>query len=303
MMDGQPSTGNGKNRALRRRDSTCALSRSGLSSQPMSTSARRACVLLVALASAAVLNGPTAAQDSSLFTAAERGDFDEVDRLLKAGAGPDASGEVRVGDRIFRVSALGAAALGWHADVARLLMERGAPQPIYFVRNHNLIPANRKELDELRDWEVVNSILRTPEVAAVTRTIVERDAPGVYRTHDGRQLTAGLDREGLHLTTGDGAVLQFALVGGRAFMQRLPSSSTPGAPARTRTTQELAMFGRFMEPMAAPEREAFLEQFRDRGGTWLEFVIGEGRVLALEIREGGPARLGGTPTLYRKIGV
>lgn len=261
-----------------------------------------AAVVLVALVSATVR-----AQDAPLVTAAERGDLDAVDRLLQTGTSPAASGTVRVGSRTFRVSALGIAALGWHADIARLLMERGAPHPTYFVRNHNLIPANRKELDELRDWEVVNSVLRAPDVAEVTRAIVERDAAGVYRTHDGRQFTAALDANGLRLTARDGTVLQCALVSGRAFMQRVPptppqSTSPPSVPARVRTPQELTMFARFVEPLPPSARDAFVEQFRARGGTWLEFVIGEGRVLALEIREEGPARLGGAPTLYRKVG-
>lgn len=264
---------------------------------------RVAAVCLVALASTTIR-----AQDAPLFTAAERGDLEAVDRLLQTGASPAASGTVRVGSRTFRVSAVGVAALGWHADVARLLMERGAPHPAYFVRNHNLIPANRKELDELRDWEVVNSVLRAPDVAEITRAIVERDAIGVYRTHDGRQFTAALDANGLRLTTGDGTVLPFALVAGRAFIQRVPptppqSTAPPSMPARARTPQELTMFARFVEPLAQTERDAFVEQFRARGGTWLEFVIGEGRVLALEIREGGPARLGGAPTIFRKAGV
>lgn len=255
-------------------------------------------VMLVTLS-----NTSLRAQDAPLFVAAERGDFDEIERLLKTGANADASGTVRVGDRTFRVSALGAAALGWHADVARRLMESGAQQPTYFVRNHNLIPANRKELDELRDWEVVNSILRSPEVAVVTRAIVERDAPGVYRTHDQRQFTVEPAGAALRLTPVDGAALEFTLVSGRAFVQRVPPASPTSLPTRLRSQQELAMFARFVEPMIQPERDAMLEQFRERGGTWLEFVIGEGRVLALEVREGGPARLGGTPTLYRKVGI
>lgn len=263
-----------------------------------------ATVVLVALV--ALVNASVRAQDAPLFTAAERGDLDAVDRLLQTGASPAAAGTVRVGARTFQVSALGVAALGWHAEIARVLMERGAPQPTYFVRNHNLIPANRKELDELRDWEVVNSVLRAPDVAAVTRAIVERDATGVYRTHDGRQFTAALDANGIRLTTLEGTELPFAWVGGRAFMQRVPPpprTSSPSAPARARTPQELEMFARFVEPLPQAERDGFIEQFRARGGTWLEFVIGEGRVLALEIREGGPARLGGAPTIYRKVGV
>jgi hypothetical protein len=35
----------------------------------------------------------------------------------------------------------------------------------------------------------------------------------------------------------------------------------------------------------------------------VDFTVGEGRVLGLEIREGGPARLGGTPVLFRKVGI
>lgn len=268
----------------------------------------RSILRVASVCAIALLGGPVGAQDAPLFTAVEQGDLEAVERLLQTGASPAASGTVRVGDQTFRVSALGMAALGWHADIARLLMERGAPHPAYFVRNHNLIPANRKELDELRDWEVVNSVLRAPDVADVTGAIVARDATGAYRTHDGRQFAAALDADGLRLTKDDGTVLRFGLVSGRAFMERVPqtpleSTSLSSTPARARTPQELAMFARFVEPLPPSERGVFLEQFRVRGGTWLEFVIGEGRVLALEIREGGPARLGGAPTIYRKAGV
>ena len=245
-----------------------------------------------------------AAQDSPLFLAADRGDLDEVERLLKAGADANATGAVRVGDRMYRVSALGAAALGWHADVARALLEHRAQPPAYFVRNHNLVPASPRELTPLRDWEVVNSVLRTPEVADITQAIVERGTTGTYRTHDGHEYRAALDRDGLRLTAPDGVVLGFEHVAGKAFMQRVaPASPAASNAGRVRTVQDLAMFARFIEPMAATRRAALEEQFRDRGGSWLDFTIGEGRVLAFEIRDGGPGRLGGTPTLFRKVGV
>jgi outer membrane protein assembly factor BamB len=63
------------------------------------------------------------------------------------------------------------------------------------------------------------------------------------------------------------------------------------------------MFTRFVEPLPLTDRNSLVEQFRDRGGIWLDFTVGEGRVLGLEIRDGGPARLGGTPVLFRKVGI
>jgi outer membrane protein assembly factor BamB len=250
-----------------------------------------------------------AAQEHPLFDAASRGDFDAVERHVKAGSPVDVAGEVHVGDRTFRVSALGAAALGWHADVARLLLERGAQAPRYFVRNHNLVPASTEQLSALRDWEVVNSVLRMPDVSVISSVIVEREAAGAYRTHDGREYRVSLVPEGLVLAALDGSALTFARVDGRAFVQRVPSGAAAGsgaaaaAPGRTRSAQDLAMFARFVEPMPEADRQAVQEQFRTQGASWLDFTIGEGRVLALEFRDGGPARLGGTPTLYRKVGV
>jgi outer membrane protein assembly factor BamB len=249
------------------------------------------------------MGSSSTAQESALFVAAERGDLNAVERLLEAGVSANATGAIGVGDRTFTVSALGAAALGWHADVARLLLEQGARRPAYFVRNHNLVPATPQELAALRDWEVVNSLLRTPEVAAITRAIVERDGSGSYRTHDGREYIARLAGGELRLTAADGAVLGFQLVEGKAFVQRVPAGTSSAIAGRTRTAQDLTMFARFIEPMAATDRATFQEQFRDRGGSWLDFTVGEGRVLAFEMREGGPGRLGGTPTLFRKVGV
>src|SRR5262249_59295223 len=79
--------------------------------------------------------------------------------------------------------------------------------------------------------------------------------------------------------------------------------AVPSGPSRERTAAELAMFARFVEPLPLADRNTLVQQFRDRGGIWLDFTVGEGRVLGLEIREGGPARLGGTPVLFRKIGI
>ena len=243
------------------------------------------------------------AQNAPLFLAAEQGDVEAIDRLVREGAEVNAIGDLRYGDRSYRVSAVGAAALGWHADAARALLKHGATPPQYVVRNHNLLPFSERELDALRDWEVINSILRTPEVAAITRAIVERDARGTYRTHDGREYVVGLDDRGVQLTAPGGPALRFQLVAGKAFMQRLSTTAPPAAGPRDRTAPELAMFTRFVEPLPSADRIALVEQFRDLGGIWLDFTIGEGRVLGLEVREGGPARLGGTPLLFRKVGI
>jgi outer membrane protein assembly factor BamB len=252
---------------------------------------------------AVVLTIQASAQNAALFLAAEQGDVQAIERLAKAGADVNVTGELRYGDRAYRVSAVGASALGWHADAARALLRLGAARPQYVVRNHNLLPFSDPELDRLRDWEVISSILRTPEVAAITRQIVERDAQGTYRTHDGREYEVAFDNEGLRLSAPNVAPLRFQLVVGRAFIERRPTAAGASGSARERTATELEMFGRFIEPLPEADRTALVAQFRDGGAAWLEFVVGEGRVLALEIREGGPARLGGTPVVFRRTGV
>src|SRR5262245_21322521 len=204
-------------------------------------------------------------QPSPLFAVAERGDLNEVDRLLRAGADANAAGEFRIGDRPYRVSALGAAAIGWHADVARLLLERGAGYPRYFVRNHNLVPASPQELTPLRDWEVVNSVLRMPEVATLMQAIVDREAGGTYRTHDGREFVVQSAAGGLEFRSPDGPPLLFQHVLGKAFVQRLPREQPAPAAGRTQTAQDRAMFDRFVEPMSAADKSELQEQFRDRG--------------------------------------
>lgn len=249
------------------------------------------------------LGGRVGAQGDAFFLAAAKGDVDAIERLAQGGGNVNAAGDLRYGDRSYRVSAAGAAALGWHADAARALLKHGAAPPQYVIRNHNLLPFSDRELDGLRDWEVINSILRTPEVAAITRAIVERDARGSYRTHDGRQLVVDLDDRGMQLTAAGTPALRFRLVTGKAFVQVLPAAAPASGSPRDRTAPELAMFARFVEPLPAGERTAIVEQFRDRGAAWIDFTVGEGRVLGLEIREGGPARLGGTPVVFRKVGI
>ena len=157
-----------------------------------------------------------AAQNAAVFLAAERGDAEGIERLVRGGADINVIGDLRYGDRSYRVSAVAAAALGWHTDAARTLLKHGATPPQYVVRNHNLLPYSERELDALRDWEVVNSILRTPEVAAITRSIVERDAHGIYRTHDGQEYAADFDDRGLQLTAPGSPALRFQLVAGKA---------------------------------------------------------------------------------------
>lgn len=258
-----------------------------LSTRPMlAHRSRAACAFALIVA---VLSTRTDAQNAALFLAAERGEVEAIERLVRGGADVNVTGDLRYGDRSYRVSAVGAAALGWHADAARTLLKRGAMPPQYVVRNHNLLPFSDRELDALRDWEVINSILRTPEVAAITRPIVERDARGTYRTHDGQEYAVDFGDRGLQLTAPGRPALRFQLVVGKAFMQILPATAAPAASARERTAAELSMFTRFVEPLPLADRNRFVEQFRNRGGIWLDFTVGEGRVLGLEIREGGPA--------------
>jgi len=270
----------------------------------MTPTARRAVAGCAAVTSVILLLVGLRAQEPSVWSASRQGRLEEVERLIAGGADVNAASTIVVGDRTLRLSALGVAALGWHADVARMLLAHGAARPEYVVRNHNLIPFSDRELEALRDWEVVNTILRTPEVAAVTRAIVEREAAGTYRTHDLREYRAEFESGGvLRLTAPDGAVLRFQPIEGKAFMQRLSPSAAAPPGGRARTPQDLTMFGRFVQPLPAADRATLVDQFATRGGAWLDFTIGEGRVLGFELREGGPGRLGGAPVLFRKAGV
>lgn len=259
----------------------------------------------VALAGGAEVDAKTGRGATALFYAAQHGHLEVVEYLATRGADVNVVAGIEVGDRTDRVSALGAAALGWHADVARALLRLGAHPPQYLVQNHNLLPFTLAGVERQRDWEVVNTILRTPEVEAITRTIVQRDAPGTYRTHDGREYAVHVEQETLRLTAADGSVLRFRSAGGKAFMQTLPRDPerSPPAERRTRTDQEVTMLTRFLQRVSPEERDELVQQFVERGGIWLDFIIGEGQLLGFEVREGGPARLGGAPLFFRKAGI
>ena len=248
------------------------------------------------------------AQTADLWSAAEQGKLEQVERLIARGADLNVTAPITIGGRTYQVSAVAAAALGWHVEVVRTLLAHGARPPQYLVVHHELLPFSTTEFDTQRDWEVINTVLRAPEVEPIMRAIVQREAAGTYRTHDGREYRAEWDPDGaVRLTAADRSVLRFEPVGGKAFMQVLPPASQPAqtAPARPqRTDRELTMIRRFLEPLRDNERRnALVDQFADRGGTWLDFTIGENRVLGLELREGGPARLGGTPVIFVKAGV
>jgi len=260
--------------------------------------------LRAALAAGGQVDARDPAGATALFYAAQNGHLDVVEFLAGRGADLKIVAPITVGGQSYRVSALVAAALGWHVDVARMLLARVTPPPKYLVVHHELMPFSKEEFDSQRDWETINTVLRTPEVEPITRAIVEREANGTYRTHDGREYRVEGAPDGtIRFTARDGSASSFAPVGGKAFMQQLPAETRGAGPVRARNERELTMIRRFLEPMSdAAKRNALVEQFVDRGGTWLDFTIGEGRVLGFEIREGGPARLGGTPTIFVKDG-
>jgi outer membrane protein assembly factor BamB len=254
------------------------------------------------------VSAPARAQINPLWSAAEEGNLEQVEILIARGIDLNISAPITVGGRTYQVSAIAAAALGWHAEVVRSLLAHGARPPQYLVVHHELMPFSTAEFNTQRDWEVINTVLRTPEVEPIMRAIVQRDAAGTYRTHDGREYRAGVDPDGaIRLTAPDRSVLRFEPVGGKAFMQRLPPASQPPQPTQgrpPRSERDLTMIRRFLEPLQdAERRNALVAQFADRGGTWLDFTIGENRVLGLELREGGPARLGGAPVIFVKAGV
>src|SRR5262245_63368971 len=109
---------------------------------------------------------------------------------------------------------MAAAALGWHVDVARMLLARVTPRPKYLVVHHELMPFSKEEFDSQRDWEIINTVLRTPEVEPITKAIVEREAAGTYRTHDSREYRVERAQNGtVRFTARDGSTSEFAPVG------------------------------------------------------------------------------------------
>jgi len=260
--------------------------------------------LAVLLIAAGITAG---AQNISLWTAAGRGDLEQVEQLIARGADLNQTDSLTIAGQAYRVSAVAAAALGWHVEVVRTLLAHGARPPQYLVTHHELMPFSKPEFETQRDWEVINTILRTPEVEPITGAIVTREAAGTYRTHDGREYRVERDPDGsLRLIAGTGPAKRFEPVGGKAFIERLPQLPQPTATSaapRQRSERDLTMMRRFLEPLQSDAaRSGLFDQFVNRGATWLDFTIGENRVLGLELREGGPARLGGTPTLFVKAG-
>src|SRR5579862_4229508 len=113
--------------------------RPSLSTKPMLSTLRSRAVC-ASVVVAAVMGVRADAQNAALFLAAERGDAEAIERLVRGGADVNVTGDFRYGDRSYLVSAVGAAALGWHADASRTLLKHGATPPRYVVRNHNLLP-------------------------------------------------------------------------------------------------------------------------------------------------------------------
>src|SRR4029078_5399598 len=72
-----------------------------------------------------VLGVRAAAQNAALLRPAERGHAEAIERLVREGADINVIGDLRYGDRSYRVSAVAAAALGWHADAARTILKQG----------------------------------------------------------------------------------------------------------------------------------------------------------------------------------
>ncbi len=254
---------------------------------------------------------------TALFYAAQYGHAEIVAFLAEHGADVNVSASLDVGDRAYRVSALGAAALGGYADVVRTLLNRGATLPEYMVISDRLSRfSSRPGIQELRqdgrdmtgrsrDWEIIASILRTPEVEAITHDIVLRDARGAYRSHDGQQRDVRVEDGTLRLVGGDGAVVRLHSVGGTRFAQRGPLDPQRRQvdEQRGRTDRDVTMLRRWLERLAPDERDAMVQQYLQQGGLWLDFLLGGGQVLGFNFRDGGPRGLGGPPVLFRKLDI
>jgi len=252
---------------------------------------------------------------TALFYAAEHGHTQVVELLAERGAEVNVVADIEVGDRSYRVTALGAAALGGYADIVRVLLKQGAEVPQYMVVSDRLsrfssrpgvLEAQRRGDDitgMARDWEVLASILRTPEVEAITHEIVLLNAQGPYRSHDGQQYQVWVEDGTVRLAATEGSPVTLQSVGGSRFAQRaqLDSVRRPPAPLRERTGGAVTMLSRWLERLPPEERDHLVQQYIEHGGVWLEFIIGEGQVLGFNLRDGGPRGLGGPPLLFRKL--
>ncbi|MDA2925244.1 PQQ-binding-like beta-propeller repeat protein [Acidobacteria bacterium AH-259-L09] len=264
-----------------------------------------------ALAAGAKVDAKGEGGATALFYAAQYGHAEVVEFLAGRGADVNVAAVIDIGDRSYRVTALGAAALGGYADVVRALLKHGADPPEYMVISDGLSRSSVLELQRsgrditgaLRDWEVITSILRTPEVEAITHEIVLQDAQGVYRSHDGQRYEVRVQDRTLRLAAADGSVVRLQSVGGNRFAQRGQLDPEPPQVVERReiADQRVTMLRRWLQRVPPEEREKLLQQYLEHGGVWLDFIIGEGQVLGFNFRDGGPRYLGGPPLLFRKL--
>ena len=86
-----------------------------------------------ALAAGAKVDAKGEGGATALFYAAQYGHAEVVEFLAGRGADVNVAAVIDIGDRSYRVTALGAAALGGYADVVRALLKHGADPPEYMV--------------------------------------------------------------------------------------------------------------------------------------------------------------------------
>ncbi len=245
----------------------------------------------IALAAGAQVDAETKDGASALFYAAQYGHPEVVKFLAEQGADVDIAANILIANRAHSVTALAAAALGGYADVVRALLKHGASPPEFLVLSDGLTPYSRDWHEIQRDWEVIASILRTPQVEAITKEITLRDAPGAYQSHDGQKVEIRVAKGDLSLVAADGSVVRLHSFGGSTFAEG--SAQDPDRPRQ--------FMERRLVYLPPEECEQVMQQYGYQGGVWLNFMIGEGRVLGLKMREGGPRGLGGPPVLFRKL--
>ncbi|MCH7824023.1 MAG: PQQ-binding-like beta-propeller repeat protein [Acidobacteria bacterium] len=252
---------------------------------------------------------------TALFYAAQHGHPAVVEFLAERGAEANIVAGIDVGGRTYRVTAIGAAALGGYADTVRVLLGNGADVPEFavisdrlslFASSPRVLEAQRRGSDLTggsRDWEVVATILRTPEVEAITHEIVLLDAQGMYSSHDGQQYEVWVEDGNVTLAASNGSVDRLQSVGGTRFAQSLllDSERRPAAERRESTDQGIMMLTRWLQRLPAEERDKLVQQYVEHGGVWLDFIIGQGQVLGFNFRDGGPRGVGGPPVLFRKL--
>ncbi len=285
----------------------CAMVGSSLAArnEPLWSAARQGNLEEVQAALAAGTEVDARAEDgaTALFYAARYGHAEVVEFLAARGANLNVVASIEVGDRTYDVTALGAAALGGYDDIARTLLKGGAAPPEFLLFSEFLLPFSFDFLDKQQDWEVIASIVRTPEVEVITQEILLQDAVGVYRSHDGQQYEVrGQDRM-LELAAADGSVVGLQFVGGTTFAQSLQPGPAPEAvvESQRRTDRNVAILTQWLQRLPPEERDALVEQYLERRGVWLDFTIGEDQVLGFSVRDGGPRGPGGIPLVFLKL--